>query len=105
MGHGAAALVNVTVNGHPLLAGKIVRTHTLCMSPVCSKHGSPHRTVSAAIRLPRNAVSGIRKNAVHAQATAFSNSEEDATGRSTLVPFLLEDRIKEVCCFSASVPE
>lgn len=46
-----------------------------------------------------NASFGIH-NGVHAQATGFSNSEEDAIGRSALVPFLLEDRIKEVSCSS-----
>jgi hypothetical protein len=37
------------------------------------------------------------------QATGFSNSEEDETCRSALVPFLLEDRIKEVHCFKIQI--
>ena len=31
------------------------------------------------------------------QVTGISNSEEEAMGRADLVPFLLEDRIREVC--------
>lgn len=31
------------------------------------------------------------------QVTCFSNTEEEAVKRATLVPFLLEDRIREVC--------
>ena len=30
------------------------------------------------------------------QVTGISNSEEEAMGRADLVPFLLEDRIREV---------
>ena len=52
------------------------------------------------------------------QVTGISNSEEEAMGRADLVPFLLEDRIREVhmhlssahdiimsCAFSAGCPE
>lgn len=34
---------------------------------------------------------------VCAQVTGLSNSEEDSSGRATLVPFLLEDKLREVC--------
>lgn len=42
------------------------------------------------------------RGCIVAQVTAISDSEEEAMGRTDLVPFLLEDRIREV--HSASLP-
>ena len=42
-------------------------------------------------------VSHDRQEQYELQVTAISDSEEVAMGRADLVPFLVEDRIREVC--------
>lgn len=39
------------------------------------------------------------------QVTGFSNTEEEAIKRAALVPFLLEDRIREVCSSTVTPTE
>lgn len=36
------------------------------------------------------------KRGIVAQVTGFSNSEEEAVGKTAVVPFLLEDKLKEL---------
>jgi hypothetical protein len=42
---------------------------------------------------------------MRAQVTAFSNREEKALGRDALVPFLLEDKLREARAPSSSAEE
>ncbi|CAL8466576.1 g6112 [Coccomyxa elongata] len=66
-------------------AGKVI-------GAVC--HG-PAALVSAKIIDPSHPLYG-QSILAGKQVTGLSNSEEDASGRATLVPFLLEDKLREV---------
>ncbi|BDA41140.1 Glyoxalase 3 at C-terminar half [Coccomyxa sp. Obi] len=66
-------------------AGKVI-------GAVC--HG-PAALVNAKITDPSHPLHG-QSILTGKQVTGLSNSEEDATGRATLVPFLLEDKLREV---------
>jgi len=108
--HGPAAIVhakNIKLGdpneGMPLIFHKDVRTlpnADIVLSALCfAKHTSPEGYFDLLL----SSMNGRIKEEGHQQAvclcmqvTCFSNTEEEAVKRATLVPFLLEDRIREV---------